>query len=196
MKVTGSYDLSAPPERVWAALTDPAILARTLPGALSLEQVGDDEYRVTMEAGVASIKGVYHGTVALGDQRPPEGYTLRASGSGGPGTIDATAAVTLTAVDGGCRVAYDADAVVGGTIGGIGQRVLAGVAKRTAGQFFSAVDAELTGTAAPAETSRAVYEGRPRPAPAQGDTRTFMAGAVFGAVIALIGVLVGRRTAA
>jgi uncharacterized protein len=203
MKVTGSHDLAAPPERVWAALTDPAVLARTLPGARSLEQVGDDEYRVTLEAGVASIKGVYTGTVALADQHPPTAYTLRASGSGGPGTIDATAAVTLEAVDGGCRVAYDADAVVGGTIGGVGQRVLAGVAKRTAAQFFSAIDAELSGVGAPPETAPPetaplIFQGRP-PRPQRAllpvDVRPYMVAAVVGAAIALLGVLVGRRTA-
>lgn len=193
MKVSGSHQLGAPPQRVWAALIDPAILARTLPGALSLERVGDDEYRVTVEAGIASIKGVYSGTVTLADQRPPQAYTLRASGSGGPGTIDATAAVTLTAADGEATlVSYDADAVVGGTIAGVGQRVLAGVAKRTAAQFFSAVDAELT---APAQAPSQVFERPPRPPAVQGDLRTFVVGAAFGAVVALLGVLVGRRSA-
>ncbi len=144
MKVSGSHELGAGPEQVWAALTDPAVLARTLPGCLSLERIGADEYRVTVEAGVGSIKGVYSGRVALADQRPHSGYTLQASGQGGPGTVDATAAVTLTATpEGGTRIAYDADAVVGGTVGGVGQRVLAGVAKRTAGQFFAAVEADL-----------------------------------------------------
>lgn len=152
MKVNGSHDVAAPRERVWAALIDPAVLARTLPGCLSLERTGEDEYRVTLEAGVASIRGVYAGRVALADHAPPGAYTLRAQGQGGPGTVDATAAVTLTETpEGGTRITYDADAVVGGTIGGVGQRVLAGVAKRTAAQFFSAIEADLAaGGAAPA----------------------------------------------
>ena len=44
---------------------------------------------------------------------------------------------------GGTDLTYDADAVVGGTIGGVGQRMLNGVAKKMAGQFFAAVDAEI-----------------------------------------------------
>jgi carbon monoxide dehydrogenase subunit G len=195
VKVSGSHDLSASPERVWAALTDPAVLARTLPGARSLERIGEDEYRVTVEAGVASIKGVYTGTVLLGDQRPPEAYTLRARGSGGPGTIDATAAVTLTPTDGsGTRVAYEADAVVGGTIGGVGQRVLGGVAKRTAAQFFSAVDAELSASLA-VEAAPEVFAGRTALPTAPAGVRPYLVGALLGAALALLGVLVGRRTA-
>ena len=44
---------------------------------------------------------------------------------------------------GGTDLTYDADAVVGGTIGGVGQRMLNGVAKKMAGQFFAAVDADI-----------------------------------------------------
>lgn len=193
MRISATHELSAPRERVYAALVDPAVLARTIPGCLSLERTGDDEYRVTVEAGVASIRGVYSGTVALADQQAPAGYTLRASGQGGPGTIDATAAVTLAETDGGTAVTYDADAVIGGTIGGVGQRVLAGVGKRTAGEFFSAVEAELAGGAVSGETP--VFEGRSRPQAAPAGVRPYLIGAVFGAAVALAGVLVGRRTA-
>jgi len=206
VKVSGSHELSGPPERVWAALTDPAVLARTIPGALALQRVGEDEYRVTVEAGVASIRGVYEGLVTLADQRPPEGYTLRASGSGAPGTIDATCAITLTPSGAGTRLAYDADAAVGGTVAGVGQRVLAGVAKRTATQFFAAIDAELTAPAAGApppeqrEDEEAVagevFGGRRAAGrAAQGSPVAYLVGAVVGAAIALAGVAVGRWTA-
>jgi len=162
VKVSGTHDLAAPPAQVWAALTEPAVLARTIPGALALERIGADEYRVTVEAGVASIRGVYDGVVALGDLDPHRGYTLRASGSGAPGTIDATCAITLTpAGAGGTRVTYEADAAVGGTVAGVGQRVLAGVAKRTAAQFFSAVETELTAPAPPPGSAEAGAPARP-----------------------------------
>jgi len=209
MKISGSHDVAAPREQVWTALIDPAVLARTLPGCLSLERTGDDEYRVTLEAGVASIRGVYSGQVTLADHAPPAAYTLRAQGQGGPGTVDATAAVTLAETpEGGTRITYDADAVVGGTIGGVGQRVLAGVAKRTAGQFFSAVEADLvSGGAAPAaaaddaaptevaDTTGQVFRSPGTPAGAAIDGQGFLVGTLVGAAIALLGVLVGRRAA-
>ena len=72
---------------------------------------------------------------------------MHASGSGGPGSVRATVPITLEAVEGGTRLSYSADAVVGGAVAGVGQRMITGVAKRLAGQFFSAIDAELTGTA-------------------------------------------------
>ena len=97
-------------------------------------------------------------------------------------------------------------------IGGVGQRVLSGVAKKTAGEFFAAVDDVLTGKAAsvPAPREEPVHvDGLPSPptvytAPAAATgasplSSDFVKGAVFGAVVALLGALIGalgarRRT--
>ncbi len=147
MKVTGSATLHAPREKVWDALNDPAVLVRTIPGCQQLEEVGPDRYRMTITAGVASIKGTYQGDVALTDQEQPGSFTLKASGAGAPGTVSADVKVTLAEADGDTRLDYDADAIVGGVVGGVGQRVLSGVAKKTAGEFFKAVDDVLTGKA-------------------------------------------------
>jgi carbon monoxide dehydrogenase subunit G len=140
MKVNGSVNVAAPVPDVWKALQDPAVLARTIPGCERLDEVAPDTYAMTIRAGVASIKGTYAGQVALSDPEPPHAFTLRAQGQGAPGTIDATVRVRLSEADGGTRVDYDADAIVGGMIGGVGQRMLASVGKKTAGEFFSAVE--------------------------------------------------------
>ncbi|KAB8192304.1 carbon monoxide dehydrogenase [Nonomuraea phyllanthi] len=143
MKVAGSAVIGVQRDRVWAALQDPAVLVRTIPGCERLEETGPDTYRMTVNAGVASVKGVYQGEVALAEPLAPECFTLRARGQGAPGTVDATVLVRLSEVDGGTRVDYDADAVIGGMIGGVGQRMLGSVARRTAGEFFAAVDEHL-----------------------------------------------------
>jgi carbon monoxide dehydrogenase subunit G len=154
VKINGTATLNAPRDRVWTALNDPEVLVRTIPGVERLEAVGEDVYRMTIIAGVASIKGTYLGNVALSDPSPPSAFTLKASGAGAPGTVDAAVRVTLEdAADGGTLVSYAADAVVGGAVGGVGQRVLAGVAKKTAGEFFKNVDAVLAEPAALAPTT-------------------------------------------
>lgn len=210
MKVNGSAVLHAPRERVWTALQDPAVLVRTIPGCQQLEQVGPDSYRATVTAGVASIKGMYSGDVRLSDQAEPDSFVLHASGAGAPGTVSADVRVTLAAVDDGTtRLDYDADAVVGGAIGGVGQRMLAGVAKKTAGEFFAAVDDLLTGRAelaptavppaaepagGPAVAAPAVYTAPPRQRPAV-PVGVVLGAVVVGALIALAGVLIGRLIA-
>lgn len=214
MKVAGDAVLHAPVDEVWKALNDPAVLVRTIPGCERLEEIGPDAYRMTMTAGVASIKGTYDGEVRLTDQQQPTSFVLRASGSGAPGTVDAVATVTLTAEgERATRLRYDADATVGGMVSGVGQRVLVGVAKKTAAEFFRNVDDVLTGKA-PAEVPVAAaaagapqaavttgVEGAPvtytrppaAPVAARGDE--LLRGALVGAAIALLGVLVGGLVA-
>lgn len=204
MNIAGSYTLPGNRTEVWEALQDPAVLARTLPGCQALEVTGDDQYAVTVRAGVASIKGTYQGRVALTDKEPPERYVMDASGQGGPGTIEARVAVELDEVDGGTRVRYDVDAVVGGTIAGVGQRVLEGASKKTAQEFFAAIERELRGVAAPVEPVTEepaaarpqvgeVFRPTEEPRPTADITRLALA-MLLGAAIALVGVLVGRRT--
>jgi hypothetical protein len=206
MKVAGSTTLNAPRELVWQALNDPAVLVRTIPGCQRLETTGDDSYAMTVTAGVASIKGTYSGEVRLTEQQPPGSFLLKAAGSGAPGTVSADVRVRLAESDAGTtELTYDADAIVGGMIGGVGQRMLTGVAKKTAGEFFAAVDDVLTGKAEAAAVPAApdaaegvapagrparpgVYEAPAAPAPAPAG---FALGVLVGAGAALAGALVG-----
>src|SRR5450759_657236 len=210
MKISGTAVLNAPVDQVWAAFNDPAVLARTIPGCQELREVGPDAYKMTVTAGVASIKGTYEGNVALTEQNPPSFLVLRAAGAGAPGTVGADVKISLLdSATGGTDLTYDADAVVGGVIGGVGQRMLTGVAKKMAGQFFAAVDADIAGLRAPGELPQVplVPAGAPaahttfggqsagaRPAlrGSAFQSKDFLYGALVGAAIALGGVVVGR----
>jgi carbon monoxide dehydrogenase subunit G len=197
MKVNGTATLNAPRDAVWVALNDPAVLVRTIPGCQQLEEVGPDAYRMTLTAGVASIKGTYAGEVALSDQQHPNSFLMTASGAGGPGTVSTEVRVSLADTgDGSTRLTYDADAVVGGVVAGVGQRMLAAVAKKTAGEFFSAVDDVLTGKAVAAPGPAGAVLAEPGvflapAAPGRAVSGDFLRGALAGAAIALAGVLVG-----
>jgi uncharacterized protein len=203
VKISGTASLSAGPQQVWDAFHDPAVLARCLPGCERLTELGPDRYAMTVTAGVAAVKGTYDGTVALVDPQPWSQFTLKATGAGGPGTVDAEVLVRLAPSDaGGTELSYDADAAVGGVIGGVGQRMLTGVSRRMADQFFQAVEADLAGVRA--------EDRRPKPKPpveelpagarpieavgtavAAMRRRDFRSGVMAGAAAALAGVIVG-----
>ena len=95
VNLDGSAVLHADPERVWSVITDPAVLARTIPGCETLEQVGDDEYKMNVTVGVGAIRGTYAGEVRLSDQQQPSSYVMHASGAGGPGNVRATVTINL-----------------------------------------------------------------------------------------------------
>jgi uncharacterized protein len=161
MKINGVATLHAPADRVWAVLTDPAVLVATIPGCERLEAAGPDSYRFTVAAGVAAIQGIYTGEVSVSQQREPSSFVLTATGAGGPGTVSTSVQVRLAGTAAGAtELSYDADAVIGGMIAGVGQRMLSSIARRTAAEFFSSVDDVL---AAAGVASQAAPRAEPDP---------------------------------
>jgi uncharacterized protein len=200
MKFTGENTLHASVDKVWDALLDPAVLVRTIPGCERLEATGENAYAMTVTAGVAAIKGTYSGSCELSDLVPHESLVMRLEGAGAPGTIGATVGVRFAPADDGTVVTYDADAIVGGMVGGVGQRMLTSVSRRMAGEFFGNVDGVLTGSPAPGtpasvqpvESQPGVFTA-PTRAPALSSQRDFLAGIAVGAALVAFGVLIGRR---
>lgn len=214
MKIAGEATLVAPVEKVWDSLLDPAVLVATIPGCEKLETTGEHAYAMTVTAGVAAVRGTYSGTCALSDLQEHESLVLSAQGAGAPGTIGADVKVTFTAnEDGTTRLNYDADAVVGGMIGGVGQRMLTSVSRRMAAEFFGNVEKVISeGLPGVAEPSPdAVAAGAPvsgespagGPATPQtvftapgkastgGGSEDFLKGVALGAGLTLVGVVVG-----
>ena len=199
MRIAGENVLHAPVERAWDALLDPAVLVATIPGCERLVATGENSYDMTVTAGVAAIKGTYAGTCVLSDLTEPASLVMKLDGAGAPGTIGATVNVAFaSAEDGTTRVTWDADAVVGGMIGGVGQRMLTSVSKRMAGEFFGNVDKALSGTlaAAPVGSSpdAAPVAGQVFTAPpssAVASQADFVRGIAVGAGLVLLGVVAG-----
>ena len=204
MKFTGENTLAAPVEQAWDALLDPAVLVRTIPGCERLEATGENAYAMTVTAGVASIKGTYAGSCQLTDLVEHESLVMKLDGAGAPGTIGATVNVRFTPEGSSTRVSYDADATVGGMIGGVGQRMLTSVSRRMAGEFFGNVDTAIAGglvEATAAEPAAAAAPGAPAAAgqvftapakvPAAGSRQEFLTGVAVGAGLVVLGVIVG-----
>ena len=190
MIIEGQYLFNFSPEQVFDALNDPTVLLDTIPGATSMSEDSPNNYSMTLTAGVASIKGTYQAKVSLEEPNRPLGFILNASGSGAPGTVEARVTVKLAPNENGTLLTYSAQAQVGGVIAGVGQRVLSGVSKKTAQEFFSAVDGHIAGNrpkkvqaAAKNDLSQAP---RKQPASSQGIGYLFA-----GGLLVLAGVLVG-----
>src|SRR5438093_3191023 len=120
MKLTATYHVSAPREKVFAALIDPAIIQRSIDGCEKMVKTGDDSYDAHLKIGVAGLKGSYVGKVQMKDKQPPAAYTLLIEGKGGPGFVKGTAKIQLTDKGEQTELHCDADAQVGGLIAAIG----------------------------------------------------------------------------
>lgn len=211
MKIIGSNLIEFPVEMVWDALLDPRVLVATIPGCERLVPTGENAYDMTVTAGVAAIKGTYQGSCSLSDLKEHESLVMRLTGAGAPGTIDATVQVFFGEADAGVtRIDYEADAVVGGMVGGVGQRMLTSVSKRMAGEFFDNVSDAIgqggPGAVAPGPAGEApqlsvvpsepqaqaqVFTAPPRAASASSQ-EDFLKGIAVGAGLVLLGVVAGR----
>ncbi|MDQ7857638.1 MAG: carbon monoxide dehydrogenase subunit G [Armatimonadota bacterium] len=143
MKIEGEHLMPATREQVWRALNDPAVLTRATPGLKALVPTGPDAYDAEIELAVGPVRGAYAGKVRITDKRPPEAMTLIVEGGGRPGTIRATGALTLEAQGDQTLVRYVGDAQVTGVLLSVGHRLIPGVARQMAGEFFKAVAREV-----------------------------------------------------
>ena len=142
MKIEGTHEINAPRERVYALLTDPEVLRRCIPGCESLEKTESDTYAATMKVGVGMIKGTFKGNVKLAEMRPSVHYRIVVDGKGAPGFVKGTGDFDLEEKNGATLIKYAGEMQVGGTIAGIGQRMIQGAAKMMAARFFTALETE------------------------------------------------------
>ena len=175
MEMSGEQHISLPQQRVWEALNDPAILKACIPGCESIDRVSDNEYKVAMTAAVGPVKAKFSGKLFLSDINPPNSYSLAFEGSGGAaGFGKGSAQVSLAPESGGTLLTYKAHASVGGKLAQIGSRLIDGVAKKMADDFFirfnktvanapeslspvTAVQADVPATAIPAKSPLPVW---------------------------------------
>jgi len=143
MKIEGTQKLHAPRDRVYSALTDPEVLRRCIPGCESLDKTTGNTYAATLKAGVGSIKGAFKGKVHLEDMRPPQHYRIVVEGKGAVGFAKGSADFDLEENDGATVIKYAGELQIGGTIAGVGQRMIQGAAKMMASRFFIALEAEV-----------------------------------------------------
>ena len=143
MKIDATYEIHAPRERVFAALIEPEVLKRAIPGCESLEKIGENVYTATLKAGVGPIKGAFKGEVRLEDMRLPEHYRIVVQGKGSVGFAKGSADFDLEEKDGGTLIRYSGEMQIGGAIAGVGQRMIQGAAKMMASQFFAKLEEEV-----------------------------------------------------
>jgi len=143
MDISGSYTFNAPPDRVWAVLMDPVVLASCIPGCDRFEPDGVDRYTVTLTVGLAAITGTYNGTVTLTDMIPQTSYGLVVEGQGRPGFVKGTSAIVLRSEGAATAVDVSATVQTGGTIARLGQRLIGGVAKMMLDRFFECLQSKL-----------------------------------------------------
>lgn len=146
MEMTGEQLIPVPQAEVWRGLNDPEVLKACIAGCESIEKVSDSEYKVSIVAAVGPVKAKFTGKLLLTDLNPPNSYSLSFEGSGGAaGFGKGGAQVSLKSESAGTRLSYSAKASVGGKLAQVGSRLIDGVARKMADDFFAAFNEKLAG---------------------------------------------------
>jgi carbon monoxide dehydrogenase subunit G len=177
MELTGQYRLPAPRTAVWAALNDPEVLRACIPGCESLTKLSDTEMQAAVVAKIGPVKARFSGKVTLSNLDPPAGYTITGEGSGGAAGFAKGGADVKLSEDGAETVLdYDVHAQIGGKIAQLGSRLVDGVAKKLADEFFAAFAARVAADnavgAAPSVASETAAIVAPQPTLAAGAPAT------------------------
>ncbi len=137
MKMTDEIRIEASREQVFAALNDPEILRKAIPGCQELDQTSETELTATVQAKVGPVKATFRGAVTLSDINPPESYIISGEGKGGAAGFAKGKAKVSLAEDGAATIlSYEVDAEVGGKLAQVGGRLIEGTSKKLAGDFF------------------------------------------------------------
>ena len=143
MKIQATYEYKAPPDGVFTALTDPAVLQKCIEGCEQMEKTGEDSYDAKLRIGVAGIKGNYNGKVRIAEKKPPESFTLQAEGNGAPGWVRGTAKIRIALKGEGSELQCEAEGQVGGLIAAVGSRLIEAAGKKMLQDFLRKIGEQL-----------------------------------------------------
>ncbi len=190
MDFSGEYIIPSTKQKVWDALNDPEVLKQCIDGCEELNKDSDSEFSARVTAKVGPVRAKFSGKVTLSDIDPPNGYKISGEGQGGvAGFAKGGAAVKLEDSDGGTKLTYTAEAEVGGKLASVGSRLVEGVAKKTADDFFGkfaeivSIDSKLEDTDTKAAQVQQVAEGSSK---TSDNSRLFWG---VGAVVAILAIL-------
>ncbi len=146
MQMSDTRQIAASPEEVYAALLDPDMLIKCVPGATEVTGSPEVGFEATVVQKVGPVKATFKGQVAMTDLVPGQSLTISGEGKGGAaGFAKGGADVRLSAKDGGTELTYDVEAKVGGKLAQLGSRIIDGFAKKMADQFFNNLQETLEG---------------------------------------------------
>ena len=145
MELEGNRTIAAERGAVWERLNDAETLKACIPGCEELTGTPEEGFEAVVKQKIGPVRATFRGKVTLSDVVPEESYTITGEGSGGvAGFAKGAADVKLAdAEDGGTELSYTVQAKVGGKIAQLGNRLIAGFARKMADQFFERFQAQV-----------------------------------------------------
>jgi carbon monoxide dehydrogenase subunit G len=147
LSLNETFRISAPPDRVWQFLKNPAEVVTCLPGAELTETIDAQTYGGRVKVKVGPITAAYAGKATLtqvDDDARRMQIVAEGKESGGSGSARMTMTGVVTALpDGGSEVSVDAAIDIAGRVMQFGRGLIESVNKQLFRQFADAVQSKL-----------------------------------------------------
>src|ERR1700722_19674498 len=138
MTMTGEVIVPADRSKVWRMLNDVVVLKSCIPGCHALEKTSDTSFSAIARIKIGPVSASFKGKGRMFDIDPPNGYRINGEGDGGfAGFARGNAKVHLADAPSGTLLRYDVQADIDGKIAQMGSRLIDGIAKKMADQFFT-----------------------------------------------------------
>jgi uncharacterized protein len=174
VELKNSFEVPAPPDRVWAFLLDVERVIPCMPGAELTEVVDEKNWKGKVSVKLGPVKMAFAGSVVMEERDDANRrVVLKGKGTetGGKGMVSAVVTSKVEPVGTGARVEILTDLKISGAAAQYGRGMIADVSEHFTAQFAQAMAARLTepapvpAAAAPAE-GQAVVGGAPAGPPA------------------------------
>ena len=140
MRIAGSFRVAAPRERVFAEITNPALMASCIPGCEAIEVISATTYRARILIEVGPIRARFNLVVEVTAQEPPTRVLSVTRGEEGSraSILSAKNELMLEAVDAGTEVKYASEVSVTGRLGKFGLGMMQKKAESLGAKFAEA----------------------------------------------------------
>jgi len=139
MELKGEYLIPAPKQKVWEELNDPEALKNAIKGCETLDKISDNEFTAKVKAKIGPVSAVFNGSVSLTEIDAPNSYVISGQGKGGAAGFAKGNVKIILSEDtdkNKTNLVYTGNAQVGGKLAQVGSRLIGGVIKNTADDFF------------------------------------------------------------
>jgi carbon monoxide dehydrogenase subunit G len=137
MRVEGSFVVAAPRERVFAEITNPALMAACIPGCEAIEVIDGKTYRARILVEVGPIKARFNLVVGVTEEEAPVRVASVTRGEEGTraSVISSNNELLLAPADGGTEVKYVSEVSVTGRLGKFGLGMMKKKAEQLGAKF-------------------------------------------------------------
>ena len=144
MQFSGSTEINAPRDRVWAFVIDPQQVGWCGPGVESIEATDATHFSAKAKVGIGIISARFTVDLELVEASEPERAVIKARGQAPGSAVEATGEMRLSGPEAGpTTLDWSADVAILGAIAGVGSRLIEGTADKLITAAFDCMRAKL-----------------------------------------------------